>query len=259
MPEWIWELDDFAALWYSDAYDRFPTPLRYTSRFAFNDEARAHRLAIRDRYSREERAGIQVALDTLGSSEMRIEILGKTSAHKRSTGRDDFRTYRIVGARTDAYAVTLSQAGTDTEHGSIQVRLFRPENLSAGLVSALPVCAPGTAEPTTFHPDDLESRRDTHFEDRRRTRAREQYRKLVGRENDGGGCAVLLMGRFDAATEPLRVLQWYDITGDGRYTEQRGNHVTVRPATSAELTRQFGSWLDNAWRRLEEERADAPW
>ncbi|MGW1741491.1 ESX secretion-associated protein EspG [Nocardia sp. NPDC001965] len=257
MPEWTWEPDDFAALWYSDAYDRFPTPLRYTSRFAFNDEARAHRLAVRDRYSREERAGIQVALDTLGTSEMRIEILGATCVHKRSTGRDDRRQYRIVGARTEAYAVTLSQAGSEGGYGPIQVRLFRPENLAARLVSGLAPCAPGTAETATFHPEDLESRQDAHFEDRRRSRAREEYRKLVGRDKDGSGVAVLLMGRFDAAADPTRVLRWYDITGDGRYTEQRGTHVTVRPATSAELTRHFSTWLDNAWRRLEEERADA--
>lgn len=257
MPEWTWEPDDFAALWYSDAYDRFPTPLRYTSRFAFHDDARAHRVAVRARYSPAERAAIQVALDTLGASEMRIEILGATCVHKRSTGRGDLREYRIVGARTEAHAVTLSQAGTENEHGSIHVRLFRPENLAARLVSGLAPCAPGTAEPATFHPDDLEPRRDTRFEDHRRNRAREQYRRLMGRDNDGGGCAVLLTGRFDAVTAPMRVLQWYDITGDGRYTEQRGTHVTVRPATPAEFTRHFATWLDQAWRRLEEERADA--
>lgn len=156
MPEWTWEPDDFAALWYSDAYDRFPSPLRYTSRFAFNDDARAHRLAVRAGYTREELAGIQVALDTLGASELRIEILGATSAHKRSTGPGDMRKYRIVGARTEAHAVTFSQAGTDTEHGPIHVRLFRPETLAARLVSALPVCVPGTAEPATFHPEDLD-------------------------------------------------------------------------------------------------------
>ncbi|WP_328398095.1 ESX secretion-associated protein EspG [Nocardia sp. NBC_00416] len=254
MPEWTWEPDDFAALWYSDAYDRFPSPLRYTSRFAFNDDARAHRLAVRAGYTREELAGIQVALDTLGASELRIEILGATSAHKRSTGPGDMRKYRIVGARTEAHAVTFSQAGTDTEHGPIHVRLFRPETLAARLVSALPVCVPGTAEPATFHPEDLGPRGDDYFEDGRRTRAREQYRRLLGRKADGGGCAVLLTGRFDAAAEPSRVLEWYDIAGDGRYTEQRGAHVTVRPATPAEFTRHFTTWLDRAWRLLEEDR-----
>ncbi|MFI6312177.1 hypothetical protein ACIBEK_18905 [Nocardia fusca] len=29
------------------------------------------------------------------------------------------------------------------------------------------------------------------------------------------------------------------------------------PEWTWELTRHFGTWLDNAWRRLEEERADA--
>lgn len=255
MSEWNWEQDDFAALWFSDAYDRFPGPLRYTSRFTFNDDLRAHRLAVRERYSREERAAIQVALDTLGTSRMRIAIFGGTVAHRRSTGRGDMRNYRIIGARTDVHAVTFSQAGNDDDFGPIQVRLFRPENLAARLVAALPGCVPGTAKPATFHPDDLE-RRTEQFEDPRRTRARDEYRRLLGREADGGGCAVLRMGRYDAATDPIRTLEWYDITGDGRYTEQRGTHVTVRPATPAEFTKHFSAWLDFAWKRLEEQRAD---
>ncbi|MGA6206551.1 ESX secretion-associated protein EspG [Nocardia testacea] len=256
MSEWTWEPDDFAALWYSDAYDRFPSPLRYTSRFAFNDEARAHRLAVRERYTPEERAAIQVALDTLGTSKMHIAIFGGTVAHKRSTGRGDMRNYRIVGARTESHAVTMSQAGNAEDFGSIQVRLLRPEQLAARLVAALPGCAPGTAGPETFHPDDVDSRPE-QFENPQRTRARDRYRRLVRREADGGGCAVLRMGRFDANADPLRSLEWHDITGDGRYTEQRGTHITVRPATPAEFTRHFGGWLDLAWRRLAEERADA--
>ncbi|MEV0109553.1 hypothetical protein AB0H42_24890 [Nocardia sp. NPDC050799] len=47
------------------------------------------------------------------------------------------------------------------------------------------------------------------------------------------------------------------IRASSSYTEQRGTHVTVRPATPAEFTRHFGSWLDLAWRRSAEERADA--
>ncbi|MEU4315595.1 ESX secretion-associated protein EspG [Nocardia sp. NPDC024068] len=256
MSEWTWEPDDFAALWYSDAYDRFPSPLRYTSRFAFNDEARAHRIAVRERYSPEERAVIQVALDTLGTSGLQIAIFGGTAAHKRSTGRGDIRNYRVVGARTENHAVTMSQAGSAADFGSIQVRLFRPEQLAARLVAALPGCAPGAAEPATFHPADIESRKE-QFEDPQRARARDRYRKLLRREADGGGCAVLRIGRFDAETEPVRGLEWHDITGDGRYTEQRGTHVTVRPATPAEFTRHFSSWLDLAWQRWEEQRAEA--
>lgn len=256
MSEWTWEPDDFASLWYSDAYDRFPSPLRYISRFAFNDEFRAHQVAVRGRYSREERAAIQVALDTLGTSGMQVAIFGGTVAHKRSAGRGDMRNYRVIGARTDAHAVTLSQAGNEDDFGSIQVRLFRPENLAARLVAALPGCTPGSAAPATFHPGDLEKRTE-QFEDPRRTRARDAYRRLLGREADGGGCAILRIGRYDAAMDPIRKLEWYDIAGDGRYTEHRGTHVTVRPATPAEFTKHFSTWLDLAWNRLEEERADA--
>ncbi|WP_107654889.1 ESX secretion-associated protein EspG [Nocardia suismassiliense] len=142
MTEWTWEPDDFAALWYSDAHDRFPGPLRYTSRFALRDEFAAHRHAVRDRYTADELEEIQLALHTLGTSDVRIEILGGTSKHKKSTGRDDLREYRIIGARNAYHAVTLMQAGTATEHGPIRVRMFRPESLAARTVQALPAPPP---------------------------------------------------------------------------------------------------------------------
>lgn len=165
MTEWTWEPDDFAALWYSDAHDRFPGPLRYTSRFALRDEFAAHRRAVHDRYSADELEEIQLALHTLGTSDMRIEILGGTSKHKNSTGDDDLREYRILGARNPYRAVTLMQGGTATDHGPIRVRMFRPESLPARIVQAIPSCTPGTAAPATFHPDDIAPRRNGYFED----------------------------------------------------------------------------------------------
>lgn len=50
MAEWTWEPDDFAALWFNPANDRFPNPLRFTSRFTYRDDFDIHRVTMRERY-----------------------------------------------------------------------------------------------------------------------------------------------------------------------------------------------------------------
>ncbi|WP_433726072.1 ESX secretion-associated protein EspG [Nocardia sp. CA-129566] len=256
MAEWTWEPDDFAALWYSEAHDRFPSPLRYTSRFAYRNEFAAHRIAVRARYSADELEQIQLALRTLGDSDIRIEILGGTCKHKQSTSRDDLREYRIVGARTPHRSVTLTQFGNATEHGRIRLCMSITDNLPTRIVAAVPACRPGTAKPATFHPDELRPLHGNYFEDVARNTPHEQYRRLLGRQADGGGTAALLTGPIHTHSKPSQVLQWYDITDDGRYTETRGAHITVRPTTPADLTTQFTTWIDRALQRLEEQRSN---
>ncbi|MGY4102828.1 ESX secretion-associated protein EspG [Nocardia sp. R16R-3T] len=256
MDEWTWEPDDFAALWYSEAHDRFPSPLRYTSRFAYHNEFAAHRNAVRERYSTDELEHIGLALHTLGRSDIRIEILGGTCQHKSSTGRDDLREYRIVGARTPHRAVTLTQFGNATEHGRIRLRMSDPESLPTRIVAAVPGCQPGTAKPATFHPDELRPRQDRYFEDVARKTPHEQYQRLLGRQADGGGTAVLLTGPIHTLSKPWQVMQWYDITDDGRYTETRGAHINVRPTTPADLTTRFTTWIDRTLQRLAEKHSN---
>ncbi|MET8775298.1 ESX secretion-associated protein EspG [Nocardia sp. NPDC004654] len=253
MGEWSWETDDFAALWLGDAHDRIPSPLRHLSRFAFRDEFAAHREAVRQRYSTDELDEIRAALHTLGTSELRIEILGGSCKHRASTGRDDLREYRIIGARTGHRAVTLSQYGTDSEHGPIRLRAFDADQLPARLTQAVPACTPGAEKPATFHPDELSPRRDGYLQDNARNTPRERYQRLLGRPADGGGSAVLLTGPLHTHATPRNVVQWYDISGDGRYTELRGAHITVRPTTPADLTTQFATWITRA---LDHLRAD---
>ncbi|MFC8527542.1 ESX secretion-associated protein EspG [Nocardia sp. NPDC057227] len=253
MTEWSWATDDFAALWYDDARDRFPSPLRYTSRFRLRDEFAAHRSAVFGRYGADERDEIGAALGTLADAVLRIEILGGSSRHRQSTGPDDVRQYRIIGARTAFRSVTAVQYGTDSEHGSIRLRMSRAEDLPARLVAAIPGCPAGSAGPETFHPDDLRQTRDSYLEDSGRNSPRDRYRRLVGRPADGGGSAVLLVGPITRLDPPLAALQWHDITGDGRYTERRGAHVSVRPTTTADLIAGFTAWIDRADQRLREE------
>lgn len=253
MSEWSWATDDFAALWYSEARDRIPSPLRYTSRFRLRDEFAAHRRAVSERYDPDERDEIDAALGTLADAEIRIEVLGGSSRHRQSTGPDDVRQYRIVGARTAFRAVTAVQYGTDAEHGPIRLRMSRAEDLPARLAAAIPGCRAGSAEPATFHPDDLRQSRDSYLEDNGHNTPRDRYRRLLGRPADGGGSAMLLAGPLNRLDPPLAAVQWYDITGDGRYTERRGAHVSVRPTTTADLAGVFAGWIERADRRLREE------
>lgn len=258
MPEWTWEPDDFAALWYSPARDRFPGPLRYTSRFVLRDEFAAHRDEVHRRYTADELEEIQLAMHTLETSDIRIEILGGTSRHRASTGPSDYREYRILGARNLYHAVVLRQSGTEYDHGPIRLWLIRTENLPARLTAAVPACRPGTAEPATFHPDDLTPHRDGYLVDAVRDTPHERYQRLLGRPGDGGGTAVLRAGPLYTDPTPWRVLQWHDITGDGRYTELRSTHITIRPTTPADLTTQFTTWIDRARHRLSESH-DETW
>jgi hypothetical protein len=100
-------------------------------------------------------------------------------------------------------------------------------------------------------------RRDGYLQDTARNTPREQYQRLVGRPVDGGGSAVLLVGPLHTLSKPANVLQWHDITDDGRYTEIRTQHITVRPTTPTDLATQFTTWIDRALKRLEEDRIDS--
>lgn len=247
MPDWTWDTEDFAALWYSEAHDRFPRPLKYLSRFTTENDFDRHRAVVRARYSGDELEVIGLALHTLSISEARIEILGGIREHKTD---DLVCVYRIVGARNRHYAVTLRQLCRGNENGPIHVRLIRPEALPAALAHAIPPRAPGIRPAATFHPDDLEPAGMSLFEDNAHNSPREQYRRLLRRPADGGGSAGLRLGPLHTRPDAIRTIQWYDITDDGRYTETRGRHITVRPAGRADLTARFTTWLADADRQL---------
>ncbi|MFI7671463.1 ESX secretion-associated protein EspG [Nocardia sp. NPDC049526] len=254
MAEWTWEPDDFAALWFNPANDRFPNPLRFTSRFANRDDFDTHRVTMRERYSSDELEEIQLALHTLTTSTIRIQIFGGTTQHKNPVG--GVRVYRIVGARTDHHAMSLAQATFGDTNGPIRCRLFPVDHLPAQLTSSLPPCTPGTNPPATFHPDDIYGRPNSHLESVTRNSPRERYQRLLNRPADGGGSALLHTGPANKLTTPLTTIQWHDITNDGRYTEHRSQHITVRPTTPTTLTTHFATWIDQTTQRLRQAEED---
>lgn len=227
MAEWNWEPDDFAALWFSLAHDRFPDPLRFTSRFAYRDDFDAHRATVHERYSRDELADIELALDTLTSSLVRIQIFGGTTRHDNPDG--GVRIYRIVGARTDQRAMSLTQATFGDANGPIRCRLFPTDHLPTQLVGCLPPCTPGTGSQAACHPAQ-----------------HEHYQRLLQRTAEGGGSALLYTGPLDKPNRPIATIQWHDITGDGRYTELHDQHHTIHPCTPTDLAAHFTTWITRA-------------
>ncbi len=105
------------------------------------DDFDAHRATVRERYSRDELAEIELALDTLTTSLVRIQIFGGTARHENPDG--GVRVYRIVGARTDRHAMSLTQRTFGDASGPIRCRLFRTDHLPIQLVDCLPPCTPG--------------------------------------------------------------------------------------------------------------------
>ncbi|ATL67391.1 ESX secretion-associated protein EspG [Nocardia terpenica] len=251
MVEWIWETDDFAALWLSDANDRIPSLLRYTSRFAYRDDFAAHRVTVRQRYGDEEFEQIQLALHTLTNSDMRIEILGGTSRYKDSDGSQ--RVYRIIGARNLYHAAVLYQFTQGEIDGRIRLRLCRPEDLATRLSGIVPPRNPGAQPPITVHPSDLRDGRTGLT----KNTAVERYQRLLNGPADGGGSAALHVGPFNTDPKPSNVVQWYDLA-DGRYIELRHEHITVRPVSARDIAARFTAWIDRALQR-EREEGDGVW
>ncbi|WP_327099236.1 ESX secretion-associated protein EspG [Nocardia vinacea] len=244
MAEWSWEPDDFAALWYSEANDRFPHPLRYVSRLATNDEVAAHQAAVRARYGVEETEQINLALHTLTTSELRIEIAGESTV----LGKGEPREYRVLGARTPYHAVMLTQTAAGGVDSPIRCRLFRTEQLAARLAAILPSVPPGSAKPETFHVEDLRSSNNGHGHGR--NSPLERFDRLT-QHRSGAGVAGLLAGYLHSRPAPWYALGWFDTEGDGRYVQQQTReHITVRPATTGDLTNYFETWIDLAVKRL---------
>ena len=251
MSKWIWEPDDFAALWYRDGIDRFPRPLRYLSRYKTRNPYEAHAAAVRARYDRDEHELIRLALHTVSNGDLRIEILGGSTV----TDRGRVREYRVVGARTAQHGVVLAQSAIDGVDGSVHAQLFAADQLPKRLAGLLPKCAAGREAPGTFHIGDLAP--DREHEQSMRRGPGEQYRRLVQRPADGGGNAGLLVGSILDRPKPWYGFRWYDITDDGRYLEKRTReHASVRPAGPQDFASGFAEWIDLALRRLREEEPE---
>src|SRR6266568_9459586 len=256
MPEWSWEPEDFAVLWLGDARDRLPRPLGYTSRFPTQDEVHYHRRAVHARYDTDGREQIELAFHTLSTADVRIEIMGQSTA----LGKGALKEYRIVGARGPYHAVMFTQTAdsadgeTDSVDGTVRCRLFRPEDLPGRLANVIPSFPAGQGKPDTFNLQDLKDRPADSYT---RNTPRDRYDRITKRPTDGGGGAGLLTGSPSLNPAPWYTVQWVDFSGHGRYLMQRTReHLTIRPATPNDLTTYFATWIERALQRLREDQPD---
>lgn len=258
MTEWTFDPDDFAIHWYSDAVDRFPRPLHYTSRFPYQEEFDNHRAKLLDSYDRDELIMIRRAIDTATSATFRIQISGSTTKTRDNTTA----AYRVHATRNDFQAVVLSQINRNGVDGHITVHLGRPEDLPHNLINCLPKVGPGTYPPATFHTRERGVQRESYFEDVARNSPSEQFRRLMNRSTDGGGTAALYLGGILDRPKPEDSIEWRDFTDDGRYTISRDHgDMNVKPAAPQDQASQLRRWIDAAVRRdqpaLDEEYDDA--
>ncbi len=250
--EWLWEPEDFAALWYSEANDRIPFPIRYTSRLTTMDEVAAHRDTVRARYDRDELELIELALHTLTTSDLRIEIGGDSTI----LGRGAPREYRILGARTPYHSMILTQTAANGVDDKIRCRLFGADRLGSRMGAIIPQVPPGSARAETFHVQDLQS--GSTPADYSSSTPRRRFESLTGNLT-GSGVAGLIAGSLYHHPTPWYATAWFDRTDDGRYIQhQTRDHITVRPAAPTDLSTVFNTWIEHALTRLREDEA-APW
>ncbi|MFD3596639.1 ESX secretion-associated protein EspG [Nocardia sp. NPDC058640] len=253
MSEWNWEPDDFAALWFNEARDRFPRPLHFTSRFRYREEFDTHRTVVRSRYAGEETDAIELALDTLERAELRIEV----SAETGSARSGDHSHHRVVGVRNLRHAVVAAQTVVNGVDGPIWVRQGRPELLGKGIASRIPISNPGQRNPEEFHVQDLAPQLDNHFADVARNTPRERYKRLIDRPLIGSGSAAIRIGSLHSRTEPTRLMEWFDYANDGRYLRYRTiDRIRIEPGSTDHIQRHLTQWIeiemqrtDNAWRK----------
>lgn len=245
--EWVWDPDDFAALWYGDGVDRFPRPLHFLSRFQYRDDAEAHRARFLAALDADEHELIRLAVHTVVFGQFRIEIRGGSTA----TEQGSLREYRIVGAQNGRHGVVLAQAIVDDVDGPIHGRLFPAEQLPQRLAGRVPACRPGRQPEISVDMADLDTRAAPQSYARRTPG--EEYAALTRRPVAGGGHARLLVGHILDRPDPWYTTQWIDVADDGRYLQRRGKErITVRPVTADDLISGFAGWIERAQRRLRE-------
>ncbi|MGW0178653.1 ESX secretion-associated protein EspG [Nocardia sp. NPDC003345] len=252
---WTWEPDTFAAHWFDEGNDRMPAPLRYRSRFPTIDEFEAHRAVVRAGGDIDEQERIRLLVHTLAHCDMRIEVIFRSVVYRGGDGHTR-KDLRLVGARTHTHAVVLGQTAVGDRDSDIRAQLLRADQLPAALAAAIPPCEPGRDKPATFDLADVKpSQHTARSVDSGSPRGR--FEQLARRPADGGGHAILRLGDLHAAPSRFRAMQWFDITGDGRYVEQRTRtHLELRPASPRGFGAGFAAWIDQAERTLRETADD---
>lgn len=253
MTSWVFDIEEFAALWFGPAADRMLFPLHYTSRFIHMNALEQYRSTVREEWSEHGRLDwdtaeqLRRAFDVLTGPEVWLEIHG----HRQH------RPVRAVGARHDKHGAIVEQS---TDGARVRMRIFAADSLSRRAVEVLPDAEAGKRPRQRFDDHDL------RVEDRdvvtiiEGPNPREQYRRLREEPCTSAGVIQVFRGpRTTGGQPPHRVsaIQWHD-RRDGRYLEAGSRARTVVGADSAALAHQVGVEIGRAlelYRELAEDMA----
>ncbi|MBJ8343298.1 ESX secretion-associated protein EspG [Antrihabitans sp. YC2-6] len=239
MPAWELSADHFAAVWYGRAHDRLPFPFRLLSRFRYADEYDA--FASRVRADLTDDQPLREALRVLADPEIRVEVFG---LH----GPDLATELRVIGcARSGAGVVATQTPGLDG--GTVALRTCAAGALAERVLDRLPEATMGSAKPQRFPVDSLAAAAPGAYV--RRADAvshREQFRKIARSPRSAQGTVSIFAGvRTEEQRARTGVVRWFDVVGDGRYTEVRTrSHVEVEPAGRTQIIGKISSFADQA-------------
>ena len=235
MLTWTLPAEDFAALWFGPANDRMPFPLRFRSRFPLADEYEAHRNKTRDAFAADKFEDLHHALRVLAEPCARIEVYGR-----RGPQNEELRILGCVDGRPGVVAAQ-KQSG-----GNITLQLVGAEKVAGLVLDLLPDAGPGRKRAQRFAKSALSD--DAPFVMRTDGLSEKaQYAKLVGGPRGSEGTLSVYVGPRHGDQRLTAVVRWFDIVGDGRYTETRTRDtIEVKPATRNDVLARLHAALERA-------------
>ncbi len=247
MTSWVFDIEEFAALWFGPAADRMVFPLHYTSRFTHMNAFESYRSAVREQWSERGRLDVDTAerlrraFDVLTGPEAWVEVHG----HRKQ------RPMRAVGARHDRHGALVEQS---PDGARVRMSLFGADSLARFSVEMLPDAEAGKRPRQRFDHRDLAPADPDVVTIIDGPDPREQYRRLREEPCTSAGVIQVFRGpRESGSRQPHRVaaIQWHD-RHDGRYLETGTRARTVVGANSAMLAHQLGTELGRALEQYRE-------
>ncbi|MFE3545402.1 ESX secretion-associated protein EspG [Nocardia sp. NPDC059177] len=252
MTAWVFDIEEFAALWFGPAADRMVFPLHYTSRFTHLNALEQYRSAVREQWSEHGRLDLDAAeqlrraFDVLTGPEVWVEIHG----HRRH------RPLRVVGARHDRHGAIAEQSTDGTQ---VRVSILAADSLARRVVEVLPAAEAGKRPRQRFDNHDMRPEDTDVVTIIEGPNPREQYRRLREEPCTSAGVIQVFRGpRTTGGKPPHRVaaIQWHD-RHDGRYLETGTRARTVVGATAATSAHHVGVEIGRALEQYGELREDA--
>lgn len=243
MTAWVFDIEEFAALWYGPAADRMLFPLHYLSRFSHMNALEQFRSTVRRDWSEQGR----LDWDSAEQLDRAFEVLADPEAWVEIHGRDERGPLRAVAARHDQHAAIAEQSASGAR---VRVTIIAAEGLPHRLASVLPEAAAGKRPPERYDEIDLRPADPTSVTIIDGPSPRERYRRLRSEPCTSAGLIQVFRGpRTTQGKPPRRIsaIQWHD-RPDGRYLETGRRARAIIPANTTTLAqliaREIGQALD---------------